>query len=155
MDGDWHETESGNVALIEDGELEATVYRAGPSWGAVWNGAADGRPRRMKQKCDDPETAMSSVETAIAEGKDSMRWWPPDDEWQKTKKGGFYRKLNGLTVSVKQAKSGSWYAVNSAGEFLGNGGRTTWFSTDNEARAAVNAIAAGCGDWTWVSLRAA
>ena len=143
MDSGWHETESGNWVLIEGGALEATVYVTGSSWGAIWNGAADGRPRRMKQKCDDPETAMASVETAIAEGKDSLRWWPPDQQWQPTKKGGWYRKLNGLIVSVKQAKSGSWYAVNAAGGFLGKGGRPTWFGTEKEARAAVDTLAVG------------
>jgi hypothetical protein len=155
MNSDWRETESGNWVLIEGEELEATVYRTGASWGAVWNGAADGRSRRMKQKCDDPETAMSSVETAIAEGKDSLRWLPPDQQWQPTKMGGWYRKLNGLIVSVKQAKSGSWYVGNSAGGFLGKEGRTTWFSTDKQARDAADAIAAGGGDWGWISLRAA
>src|SRR5258708_30437508 len=35
---------------------------------------------------------------------------------------GFYRKHNGLTISVKQAKSGSWHAAHFHGALLGLSG---------------------------------
>ena len=81
-----------------------------------------------------------------------MSWWPPEDEWLPTKKGGYYRKHSGVVISVKRAKSGSWFATNSSAS-LGRYGRTTWFSSDADARAAVDALAQGVGDWHWVSQR--
>jgi hypothetical protein len=52
-------------------------------------------------------------------------------------------------ISVKQAKSGSWYVTNGTAG-LGRYGCTTWFSTDAEVRAAADAFALGCDDWHWV-----
>jgi hypothetical protein len=155
MDSDWCETVNGNWVLVGSDGIEATVYAAGPDWGAVWNGAADGKPRRLKKKFETSDRAISAVETAIAEGKDSMRWWPPDEEWQSTrKKDGWYRKHKGLVCSVKKAKSGSWYATNSAGALLGQGSRATWFATDGDARAAVDALTRGSSAWAWVGREA-
>jgi hypothetical protein len=149
--GDWRETNNGNWVLI-DGVLQATVYATeGSLWGGIWNGAGDGKARRLKEKCDSAEEACRAVESAIEEGESSLRWWPPDDTWAARKDGGCYRKLNGLVISVKQAKSKSWYVVNSAGALLGRSGRAAWFPTEGEARDAANASAAGVGDWGWVS----
>jgi hypothetical protein len=150
-DCDWRETGNGNWVLPAIEGIEATVYAASESkWGVVWNGARDGQPRRLKQKFDSAEDACHAAEAAMHEGEQSLRWWPTDDQWQKAKKGGAYRKLNGLVVSVKQAKSKSWYAVNSVGGLLGQGGRASWFGTEDEARAAVNAMASGSSHWSWV-----
>jgi hypothetical protein len=151
-DYDWRETGNGNWVLPGVEGIEATVYTTPDSkWGAVWNGAHDGKLRRLKNKLDSAEDACRAAETAMNEGEQSHRWWPPDDQWQKSKKGGAYRKHNGLVVSVKQAKSTRWYAVNSAGGFLGQAGRTSWFATQEDARAAVDAFASGSSRWSWVS----
>jgi hypothetical protein len=142
--------------LVEDGVV-ATVYsRSGTlqiedEWGAIWNGAADGKPRRLKGKYPSADEAISAVETAITEGERSPRWWPPECEWRETKKGGYYRKHNGATISVKQAKSGSWYAINMHGALLGQFGRSTWFGTPAEARDAVDAVTRGSSAWTWIA----
>jgi hypothetical protein len=90
----------------------------------------------------------------IAEGKNSLKWLPPEEEWLPTKKGGCYRKHKGVVISVKQAKSGSWYATNGSAS-LGRYGRTTWFETDAQARAAVDAFARGGDEWHWVQYREA
>jgi hypothetical protein len=156
MGSDRHENENGNWVLAFDGSVEATVYAtADGQWGAIWNGASDGKARRLKGKYDQANHACDAVDLAIEEGEKSLRWWPTDDQWQMAKKGGFYRKINGLTVSVKQAKSGSWFAVNAAGGFLGKNGRPTWFSTEKEALAAVDTLAVSGGGWRWVASRAA
>jgi hypothetical protein len=91
----------------------------------------------------------AATEGAIAEGPNSMGWWPPDDQWLQTKKGGFYRKHNGIVISVKRASSGSWYVTNGSAS-LGRYGRTNWFSTDAEARSAVDAFVRGSGEWQWI-----
>jgi hypothetical protein len=95
---------------------------------------------------------MAAAEAAIPAGEASRLWWPPDDQWQPTKKGGFYRKHNGMVISVKKASSGSWFATNGSAT-LGRYGRTAWFSADAEARSAVDACAGGFGDWQWVRLK--
>lgn len=146
----WRENSNGNWVLTDMGETEATVYATRQcEWGVIWNGAADGRPRHLKQKCASAEDACRAAETAMDEGEQSARWWPPHDQWQMRKGGGAFRKVNGGVVSVKQAKSGSWYAVSSAGGLLGQGGRASWFRTEEEARAAVTALASGSSDWSW------
>jgi hypothetical protein len=151
-EGDWRETGNGNWVLPGLEGVEATVYTTHDSmWGAIWNGALDGKPRRLKAKLDSAEEACRAIETAIEEGEQSLRWWPPDDHWQKSKKGGCYRKLNGGTVSVKQAKSKAWYAVNAVGGLVGIGDRPSWFATETEARSAVDALASGTGEWRWVT----
>ena len=150
MSEGWTENSNGNWVLIEDGELEATAYQTDLGWGGVWNGAPDGKVRRLKGKHTSPDEAISTVEQAITEGAKSMKWWPPDDEWQQTKIGGYYGKHNGQLISVKKAKTGSWFATN-GGASLGRYGRTTWFPTAVEARAAVDAFANGAGEWHWVS----
>jgi hypothetical protein len=78
-----------------------------------------------------------------------MKWWPPDDQWMPTKTGGYYRRLNGDVISVKKAKSGSWFVTNGSA-FLGRYGRTSWFATDAEARNAFDAFADGGGDSQWI-----
>jgi hypothetical protein len=149
MDYDWKETENSNWVLLDDGVV-ATVYKTGDEWGAVWNGAPDGKPRRLKAKLPSSDETISAAEAAIAESERSLRWWPPECDWRQNKKGnGFYRKHNGMTISVKQAKSGSWYTMRD-GALLGQGGRPTWFATAAEARNAADCFANGIGAWTWV-----
>jgi hypothetical protein len=130
----WVENSNGNWVLLDDG-LEATVYRAGSEWRAVWNGAPDGRARKLKAKLSTAEEAMAAAEAAIAEGPNSIKWWPPDEQWLQSQKGGYYRKHDGQMISVKKASSGSWCATNGSAS-LGRYGRTNWFASDSEARNA-------------------
>lgn len=150
---DWKETTNGNWVLIDTGDLIATVHSTENGWGAIWNGAADGiRGRRLKVKFQSAEEAMRIVESAIAEGERSPRWEEMKTGWKKTKKGnGYYRKHGGVTISVKQAKSGSWYAVNMHGLRLGQANRTTWFPTAEQAREAVAAFLGGDYKWCWTT----
>jgi hypothetical protein len=60
-------------------------------------------------------------------------------------------KHHGSTISVKQSRSGSWYAARAGGALLGQGGRPTWFATAAEARNAVDELAFGSGVWGWVA----
>jgi hypothetical protein len=151
MDQEWKENAKGNWVLIEDG-VTATVYSTENGWGAVWNGAADAKPRRLKMKSQSAEETMCIVESAIAEGERSPRWEALECGWKKTKKGdGYYRKHRGVTVSVKQAKSGSWYAVNMLGARLGQANCTTWFRTAERAREAVDALLGGDYNWCWTT----
>lgn len=149
MSEGWIENTNGNWLLLDDG-LEATVYKAGSEWGTVWNGARDGSARRLKGKHATAEEARAAAETAIAEGLNSIKWWPPDEQWQQSQKGGYYRKHNGQLISMKKAKSGSSFATNGRAS-LGRYGRAIWFPTPEEARAAVDAFASSASEWHWVS----
>jgi hypothetical protein len=148
---DWRENANGNWVLI-DGDVTATVHSTDNGWGAIWNGATDGKTRRLKMKYQSAEEAMDIVDSAIAEGERSPRWEALESGWKKTKKGdGYYRKHRGVTISVKQAKSGCWYAVNMVGALLGRAGRTTWFPTAEQAREAVDARLGGDYNWCWTT----
>jgi len=149
MDDEWIETDNGNWVLAGDDGLEATVYRAGTEWGAVWNGAPDGKARRLKAKLPSAAETIAAAGLAIAEGPNSMRWWPPDDQWLPRQKGGYYRKHNGMVISLKPAKSGSWFVTNGSAS-LGRYGRTTWFATEAEARNAFDAFARGSYELQWI-----
>jgi hypothetical protein len=139
----WVENDNGNLVWICSGEVIATVFTySDESWGAVWNGSEDSEPRFLKARCDSAEEALSLLEDAIEEGDESPMWWPLGNQWTQSKKGSFYRKVDGAIISVKQAKSGSWYAVGMDG-MLGQGGRPMWFNSAAEARKAVDRFALG------------
>src|SRR5437762_7957641 len=108
----WIENTNGNWVGIDGGGVRATVYtNKDGTWSAVWNGAP-GETRRLNGKFSRAEEAQEALELADREGPGSQKWRPRDDEWIERKKGdGFYRKVNGVIVSVKLAKSNSWYAT--------------------------------------------
>lgn len=90
---------------------------------------------------------------ADQEGEDSPLWFSPEGGWIKNKKGeGFHRKVDGTTFSVKQAKSGSWYAVTING-MLGQDGKIRWHRTVEDARQAVDEFLAGEGGWDLIDSR--
>jgi hypothetical protein len=151
MSEGWMVNSKGNWVWVDHFiGVRATVYRGADGlWGAIWNGAKDHRTRRLKGKFEDAQEAQSSLVVADLEGELSDRWWPPDDEWLESKKGGYYRKINGAVISVKRAKSGSWYVVQ-AGVLLGRGGSPAWFATADQARTAADEFATGRGGYSWV-----
>jgi hypothetical protein len=147
----WMLNSRGNWVWVDHTGARATVYEGTDGmWGAIWNGANDQKPRRLKGKFECPEEARFAVEAADRQGELSDRWYPPDDEWQESKKGGYHRRLNGAVVAVKQARSGSWYAVRMDGSRLGEHGAPSWFNTAAEACRAVNAFAARRGNYSWI-----
>ena len=79
------------------------VMKAGEQFGTV---------RRMvnrassKGRCDSAEEALSLLEDAIEEGDESPLWWPLGNEWTRSKKGSYYRKMDGATISVKTGQIG-------------------------------------------------
>jgi hypothetical protein len=150
MDEGWVENSNGNWLLIDGREHEATVHKTDFEWRTVWNGAPDGKARRLKAKHPTAEEQMTATEAAIAEGANSIKWWPPDDQWKQSKSGGYYRAQNGQLISVKKARTGSWFATNGSASLV-RYGRKAWFPTAEEARAAIDAFARREGDWHWVS----
>lgn len=149
---DWVQNSNGNwLWFHDDNGHVATAYACSHgTWRGIWNGAADGKPRRLKAMGESPEEVQSLLEKAALEGDTSNLWWPPDDQWSETKKGSYQRRVNGATVTVKKTKTGSWYAVQVDG-LLGRAGHPLWFSTADEARKAVNLFALGSGNMDWIT----
>ena len=148
---EWVENGNGNWVWVDSDGARATVYATDNGWGGVWNGAANGRPCRLKAKFEVAQEAIDAIESAAMEGDASPKWYPPDDEWIESKKGGCHRKVNGAVVVVKQAKSGSWYAVHMTEGLLGIEGCPEWFITAEEACRAVEELVADIGLWHWIT----
>ena len=145
----WVRNAKGKLVAVTSGRIIGTVYQTDDGcWSAVWNNATD-RPLRLKGKRRSAEEVQDIIERAEAAGITPDNWYPPDNEWQSRKKGGHYRKLSGSTVSVKQAKSGSWYAAIKGGS-LGQGGQPAWFTDEREAMAAVDQLRHRRGGWEWI-----
>ncbi len=55
MSDKWIENSKGNWVWVGSDRLRATVYGTHDGmWSAIWNGAADRRPRRLKGKFEYP-----------------------------------------------------------------------------------------------------
>jgi hypothetical protein len=147
----WGENAKGNYVALGDGGVIGTVYRTQDGrWSAVWNGGAGGQPQRLKGEHWSAEEVQEIIEQTEREGMDPDEWYPPDAEWQQATKGGYYRRLLGSVVSVKQAKSGSWYATMN-GALIGQRGQPMWFADEHEAMRAVDQSEHRRGGWEWIS----
>ena len=74
MDEGWNENANGNWVLIDAGDLTATGYAEQEnSTGAVWNGAAGSRFRRLKVKFDRQKEAIFIAKDALGGGGNSPR----------------------------------------------------------------------------------
>jgi hypothetical protein len=147
---EWVENGNGNFVVRDGSSVLATVYRAGDEWGANWNGALDGKARRLKAKYLTSEEACEAAEKAIDEGQASKKWWPLDGEWRRNRNGNASTTIDQVSVVVKQARTGSFYVASALGGMLGRGGRTGWFYTEQDAMNAVRELLLHSGDWTWV-----
>ena len=145
----WVKNANGNYVALGHNGVIATVYETDDGcWSAVLNDVTGG-PRRLKGKRGSAEDVQAIVEQTELHGLDADQWYPPDGEWQSRKEGGFYRKLSSTIVSVKQAKSGSWFAA-MRGALLGHGGQPTWFATEHEAMKAVDQLEHGDNGLKWI-----
>jgi hypothetical protein len=146
----WVENAKGNYVAFGDGGVIGTVYRKqNGHWSAIWNGETDGMPQRLKGEYSSAEEVQEIIEQTDRDGVYPDRWYPPDCEWQPRKGGGSYRKLHGSIVSVRQARSGSWYAA-MQGALLGQCGKPTWFTDQHEAMTAVDQSQHRRGGWEWI-----
>ena len=121
---DWLENDNGNYVYVIDSDDVMTVYERNGLWFGVYDNhfTAEG--------FKNSEQAMTVMEKAVLE--DSLDLLvernPRPTGWLKTKTGGFQRYRNGCTMTVKQAKSGSWYLVINQNMLKDN-----WFKTVEEA----------------------
>jgi len=117
---EWKETANGNFVGIYDDEFVATVFSkaGGGVWQIIING--DGVGRIVAEEAfADPDDAMERAEEVLAGADCTLVVLKPNaspgtTDWkqQKTVANGaptFGRKQDGVGVSVKKAKSGSWF----------------------------------------------
>lgn len=121
---DWRENSNGNYVYVLDTDHVMTVFeRAG-----LWFGVYDNR--FTEDGMSTPEKAMAFMEQAVLNEKLHLlvKRTPIPTGWRSTKTGGFHCHRNGGTMTVKQAKSGSWYLLENQTMVQGK-----WFKTAEEA----------------------
>ena len=121
---DWRENSNGNYVYVLDTDHVMTVFeRAG-----LWFGVYDNR--FTEDGMNTPEKAMAFMEQAVLNEKLHLlvKRTPIPTGWRSTKTGGFHCHRNGGTMTVKQAKSGSWYLLENQTMVQGK-----WFKTAEEA----------------------
>jgi hypothetical protein len=145
----WIENAKGNHVALADGRVIGTVYQTKEGrWSGVWSGEVDGQRQRLQGEYWSVEEVQEIIEQTDRDGMDPDQWCPPDGEWQPRK--GALQGLYGSIVSVKQAKSGAWYAAMS-GAMLGQRGQPMWFADEHEAMRAVDQSEHRRGGWEWIS----
>ena len=104
---EWNENDNGNYVYVIDSDDVMTVYERNGQWFGVYDN------RFTEEGLKTAEQAMTIMEKAVLEDRLDMlvERNPRPSGWMKTKTGGFQRYRNGCNLTVKQAKSGSWYLV--------------------------------------------
>jgi len=104
---EWRESKNGNhVYALDSGEV-MTVYLRDGLWFGVYDECF------TEEGFSDPEKAMALMERAVLRGQRDLlvRRKPVLPWWRETKSGGYQCVRRDCTLTVKQAKSGSWYLV--------------------------------------------
>jgi hypothetical protein len=128
----WDENRNGNYVTENDEGKTITVFRCKDD---LYRGICD------EEITDDgyltPEEAMEAIDsdTAVFTKMRARSTW-----WKANKNGGYSRKNDGVLLSVKQSRSGSWYCT--IGTRLQEG---QWFETHEEARCYVDSLCGGIG----------
>ena len=149
MNGEWHNSQNGNYALIKSGELSGTVF---PNRDDLWCGVSN--DTFLKQKYRQPEEAMSALEAAIAAGAGSELWADKQDTWRASKPRtgrdrqnnkvalrGYWRKENSSMLSVRETTSGSWTATWNQTVVVEAADKPIWFASAEDAMSHVDKMA--------------
>lgn len=104
---EWRENSNGNYVYVIDCNEVMTVFMLE----GKWFGAHD--DCFTKTGFDDPVKAMTKMEQAVLEGQPGLleRRNRAKSEWHRTKSGSYQRYTGKHVLTVKQAKSGSWFVV--------------------------------------------
>ena len=121
---EWTEKDNGNYIYILDSSVMTVFKKKGSvGWGGVYEDDF------LKGSYDTPEEAQKELERFVFKGESRLAKSIPSG-WQASKNGGYYRNIPSGIVSVKKAKSGSWYITGPQGTILEN----TWLETAEEAK---------------------
>ncbi len=133
MSDEWITNPKGNRVWVQGGSHVATVFSKNDGgWGAVIGGLL------LAGQAKSAEDMMARVEDVLLQ-PDKARYVLPKGAWQRTKAGGYFKKTNGGIISVKQAKSGSWYATSQHG-MLPSPEKPKWCKSAEEAMQFADSI---------------
>jgi hypothetical protein len=133
MRGEWSTNSKGNKVLLDYDSLIATVFhKDDDTWGAIING------QLLVGSAVSAEDMMEHVQEVLLHPY-KARYVPPKGTWLRSKAGGYYKRAHGTTISVKQAKTGSWFAASREG-MLSVGGKARWFATAEEAMRFADTV---------------
>ncbi len=123
---EWHQSLKGNFTTFDYGHAY-TVFRNRDN---LWQVAhQEAFSRQMFESVEEAKSAAESHSLGI----DVLDFRSPERGWQATKQGGFYRRARDGIDTVKQAKSGSWFATHNGELFEG-----LWFDSREEAQAYLD-----------------
>ncbi len=122
---EWEENSNGNYVYVLDTDEVMTVFHRDGEWRGVYDG------RFTPDGFSSADQAMDLMETAVLDDRLDLlcKPIPAATGWRKTKTGGYQCVRNGLTLTVKPAKSGKWYLVVNQTIVQGK-----WFDTADEAK---------------------
>jgi hypothetical protein len=125
---EWQENSKGNyVYVIEADDLMSVFKNRDGEWAGAYQN------RFTKGTFVSAEKAMRAMEP-ILDGELSMLKPPIERGWLRNKGGsGFHRLTPDGILSVKESKTGKWYAT-----IFGNLLKNHWFDTAQAAKAEVD-----------------
>jgi len=126
---DWTENNNGNYVAEDEDYEKITVFidKTGQ-----WRGIREERITEFGYPT--AEEAMSAIEKNQVDFV-RIRVRADTTDWRPAKKGGFYRLRHDQIITVKQAKSGSWY-ISIQGKLVEN----RWFQTSEEAARCADSL---------------
>jgi hypothetical protein len=121
---EWREISNGNYIYELDTGEHMTVFEKNGRWFGVFD------YRFTEDSFKAPQQAMTIMEQAVLRGNLHHLSFKTqrDTDWRSTKSGGFHRRRQGVTFTVKQARSENWYLV--IGQTLL---KDHWFASAEEA----------------------
>lgn len=122
---EWRENPNGNYVYVLDSDEVMTVYDRNGEWFGVYDDCF------TEEGFSDPEKAMALMERAVLDEETGLlvRRRPIATGWRQTKSGNYHRVRSDCTLTVKRAKSGSWYLVIDQTLLEGR-----WFGSAKEAK---------------------
>ena len=123
---EWHQTPKGNYTSFDFGSPYTVFRNEDGEWQVVH---AD---EFSHAQFDTAETAKAAVEDHLR-GDYPLAFKSRTSGWRAAKKGGYYRVTRRGIATVKQTKTGSWFAI-VAGELI----EGMWFPNREEAQAYVD-----------------
>lgn len=122
---EWRENTNGNHVYVLDSHEVMTVYNRNGEWFGVYDN------QFTEEGFSDPQMAMALMERAVLAKEAGLlvRKRPIATGWRQTKSGSYQRVSSDCILTVKQAKSGSWYLMVDQTLFKGR-----WFDSAEEAK---------------------
>lgn len=124
----WSENSNGNYVYVIDTDDVMTVFPNQMFGG--WTGRYG--DTFLKGSFDTPEEAQEAMEKLVFCGRSELGK-TKSSSWKPSKKGGYYKQTTQGIATVKQAKTGKWFATLD-GSFI----EGKWFANEDEAKVEAD-----------------